>query len=113
MNQANLKCPLCDAHINDDEFDPFMHFMKWHPYLLYKDGEWTQGVFEHLILVARGEMPLDEKFDKYVIRTASDHTRHAALLARHNSGLVLNTRITNYKSPSSDVTHASKRKRRP
>ena len=113
MDQTNLLCPLCGKQIKDDEIDPSMHTLEWHPYLLYKDGEWIDGVTDHLTLVARGQVPLDPKFSKYVIRTASDHTRHAAPLAQHRSSIALNTSIAGYRSPPSNITYGTRKKRRP
>ena len=113
MDQTTLLCPLCGKQIKDDETDPGMHNLEWHPYLLYKDGEWIEGVTDHLLVVARGEAPLDPKFSKYVIRTPADHTRHAALLAHHRSNIVFNTSITGYKSPPTNITYGTRKKRRP
>jgi len=113
MDRNHLDCPLCGTQIRNDEIDVFMHILEWHPYLLYKDGKRVDGVWEHLLLVARGEVPLDSKLSKYVIRSAADHTRHAALLARTKANVVLNTSIADYKSPSSNITYGTRKKRKP
>ena len=65
----------------------------------------------HLLKVARGEDALSK--DLAAFRGPGGTVKHAATLAKHGRhGVVLNTPVTAPKSPPSDTTFATPRKRR-
>jgi hypothetical protein len=116
MMTRTLQCPLCHGPIEDDEVAAWTHALALHPLPrtdTVEDNLKRSGdLGDHLLRVARGVEALSKEFEKYVIREPGDYVRHAALLARGRGHVVMNTPISPSNSAQSDLTYATRRKRK-
>ena len=76
--------------------------------------EFVPNYEKHILRVFLGEERLSEIYEPHVVRNAHDHTRHAAMFepARFKR-LMATTTVSSGKSPASDHTWATRKKRRP
>ena len=113
---SNVSCPLCNGPLGlddsvNDEIVLVTHVMKAHHNLAPKDIHRLFEIGGHLLDVLRKDCDLDPSLERFVLKNAGDHSRHAVELSR-SRGVdtvgVLNAGIG--KAPRSDYTFATKKK---
>lgn len=117
MTTNQRLCPICNELLGKDD-EATRHFESWHP--LFFPREMSLEVFHfdflpnfyiHLLRVLNGSEQLNSMYERYIVRNAADHVRYAAQRSSRGD-IVLNTGITSVNSPASNITYATRKKRR-
>src|SRR5690606_28627230 len=114
-------CPICLQPFPKDGERFFYHLFTWHPLSynpLNAEQAWfcitnTDAYLKNAYFSFLGKERLDPRFERYIVKTAKDHVRHTARMKFKKAGIVAKTTAFTGKSPPSNITHATKRKRKP
>lgn len=106
-----IKCPLCDQEFENSDDGAHTHVWIFHRPPRSTDffDVWKERS-THLLRVARGEEPLAKRYEKLL--GPGRYTKEAAEVAKNRGKIVLTTPISSTKSPSSNITYGTPRKRR-
>lgn len=110
-----LICPLCGMP-QKDHFALSLHAFALHPLSGTPGIEYMHSMLEfseHLIMVAMGEVELAERFRKYIVKGSGAHARHAAQIAMGKGRIVFGTQVSPLGRSLSNVTYATKKRRKP
>jgi hypothetical protein len=114
------RCPICNICLPLEGDEIVDHLFKRHPLSKPRGMDLAEYYFEylpeyekHLIRVLNGEEILSAKYEKYIVRSASDYVRYVAQGNIHKTKIILNTDISSPSARSSNITYATKKKRKP
>ena len=118
MTTNDRPCPICNQLLPVVGSGAVNHFITSHPLLNTPHEDVIESCMfyleyqDHLLRVFEGAEPLDEKYSRYIVRTVQDNLRYAAQRNPKFEGLILNTPVSEPRTPNSDHTWATKKNRK-